>query len=33
VVSVMDKARGGMALGDGHVEGVQDQVGAQVVGH
>jgi hypothetical protein len=33
VVRVMDKARGGIALGDGHVEGVQDQFGAQVVGH
>jgi hypothetical protein len=29
----MDQAWGGVALGDGHVQGVQDQLGAEVVGH
>ena len=33
VVSVMDQTWSGLALGDRHVEGVQDQFGAQVVGH
>jgi len=27
------QARGGVALGDGHVQGVQDQLGPQVGGH
>jgi hypothetical protein len=29
----MDQAWGGVALGDGHVQGVQDQLGAEMVGH
>jgi hypothetical protein len=29
----MDQARGGIALRDRHVERVQDELGAQVVGH
>jgi hypothetical protein len=29
----MHQACGGIALGDGHVEGVQDQLGAQVLSH
>jgi hypothetical protein len=33
VITVMHQARGGIALGDGHVEGVQDELGAQMVGH
>jgi hypothetical protein len=33
VVGVMHQAWGGVALGDGHVQGVQDQLGAQVLSH
>src|SRR5215217_1700455 len=33
VVGVMDQAWGGVALGDGHVQGVQDQLGGQVLSH
>jgi hypothetical protein len=33
VITVMDQARGGIALGDGHVEGVQHQLGAQMLSH
>jgi hypothetical protein len=33
VVAVVHQAGIGVALGDGHVEGVQDELGAQVVGH
>jgi hypothetical protein len=29
----MDQTWSGLALGDRHVEGVQDQLGAQVVSH
>ena len=29
----MYEAWGGVALGDGHVQGVQDQLGAEMVGH
>src|SRR4029450_11579208 len=32
-VGVMYQAWGGVALGDGHVQGVQDQLGAEMVGH
>jgi hypothetical protein len=33
VVAVTDQACCGVALADGHVEGVQDEFGAQVVSH
>jgi hypothetical protein len=33
MVSVMDQTWRGVALGDGHIQGVQDQLGAKVVGH
>jgi hypothetical protein len=33
VVAVMDQPGPWLALGDRHVEGVKDQLGAQVLGH
>jgi hypothetical protein len=33
VIGVVHQARRGVALADGHVQGVQDQFGAQMVGH
>jgi hypothetical protein len=33
MVGVMDQTWRGVALGDGHIQGVQDQLGAKVVGH
>jgi hypothetical protein len=33
LIAVVDQALGRLAAPDGHVEGVNDQLGAQVVGH